>query len=300
VQPKLSVVIPTYNRRAILEKALLALASQTLSPEEYEVVLVDDGSTDGTRAMVDSLDLPFSLTYRYQERKGPAAARNAGIRLAKAPIVVFIDSDIVVKPGFLEAHLSVHGEGDVIGHGAVIHTDNLEDPTSAEFKITDISRAFFATGNASIAKVHLERAGMFDESFVEYGWEDLELGIRLRKLGLRAVKVPGAEGYHYKKRLTADDVPSWCRRERERGHTAVIFYRKVPTIQVRMMTMITPVAFWLDRALTIGGWTEHPKLPGLLRSLEAKGRHSLLRFVVRIVTLHAYFEGLREGLRASR
>src|SRR5690606_30623820 len=119
-------------------------------------------------------------------------------------------------------------------------------------------------------KVHLERAGLFDESFVEYGWEDLELGIRLRKLGLRAVKAPGADGYHYKKRLTVADVPFWCKRERERGRTAVIFYRKVPTFQVRMMTMITPVAFWIDRALTIGGWTKHPKLPEWLRSLEAR------------------------------
>ncbi len=76
------------------------------------------------------------------------------------------------------------------GHGPVIHTDNFDDPTSASFKVTDISRAFFATGNASIRKEHLFDAGLFDESFVEYGWEDLELGIRLRRLGLKAVKVP--------------------------------------------------------------------------------------------------------------
>lgn len=296
LMPKISIVIPTYNRRVILEKSLKSLADQTLPADEYEVVLIDDGSTDGTRYMVEHLDVPYQLTYRYQDRKGPAAARNLGIRMARADLIVFIDSDIVVNKEFLAAHQGAHSEPNLIGHGPVIHTDSLDDPTSATFKITDISRAFFATGNVSIARQHLINAGLFDEDFVEYGWEDLELGIRLRDRGLRAVGVPNAKGYHYKNRLHLDDLPNLCQRERERGHTAVIFYHKVPTFRVRMMTMITPIAFGLDRLLTLGNWQDKPWTNRWLRYLQEQGHHRLLRVFVRIITFHAYFEGLREAL----
>lgn len=280
----------------ILEKALKALGHQTLPAEEYEVVLIDDGSTDGTDNMVAGLTVPYPLTYRYQKQQGPAAARNHGIQLAKGDLIIFIDSDIVVTETFLAAHYAIHTDKNRIGHGPVIHTDNLDDPTSATFKVTDISRAFFATGNVSIRKQHLIDAGLFDEDFVEYGWEDLELGIRLRNRGLQATDVPDAAGYHYKKRLELDDLPKWCQRERERGHTAVIFYRKVPTFRVRMMTLITPVAFWLDRLLTLGNWPSKPGTTRFLHNLESRGRHRLLRFFVRIMTYHAYMEGLRESL----
>lgn len=296
-RPSVSVVIPTYNRRVILEKALLALAKQTLAADDFEVIVIDDGSTDGTAEMIEKLTVPYHLVYRRQKRGGPASARNHGLRLARADLIVFIDSDIVVCEEFLAAHKAAHAEPGVIGHGPVIHTDNLDDPTSATMKITDISRAFFATGNASIRKQHVFEAGLFDEDFVEYGWEDLELGIRLRRLGLKAVQVPEAKGYHYKKRLTVDDVPNWCQRELERGHTAVIFYRKVPTFRVRMMTNITPVAFGLDRLLTVGNWPGRQTTQKLLRWLENRGHHLALRFVVRIITHHAYMNGIREALR---
>lgn len=299
LQPTISVIIPTYNRCTILKKALKALASQTLPFDEYEVILIDDGSTDDTAAMVQSLHVPYTLTYRRQERSGPARARNHGLRLAKGELIVFIDSDIVVTEEFLKAHLDAHTQENLIGHGPVIHTDNLDDPTSATMTITDISRAFFATGNVSIRRQHLFDAGLFDEDFVEYGWEDLELGIRLRKRGLTAVKVPDAAGYHYKRRLQVDDLPKWCQRERERGHTAVLFYQKVPTFRVRMMTLLTPVAFALDRLLTVANWPAKPSTTKFLRFLESRNWHGILRVVARIITHHAYMEGLREALRGD-
>lgn len=299
MQPYVSVVIPTYNRCAILKKSLKALAHQSLPSERYEVILIDDGSTDNTSAMVENLDVPYRLTYRRQERSGPATARNNGLRLSKGELIIFIDSDIVVTEDFLKAHLDAHSEENLIGHGPVIHTDNLDDPTSATMTITDISRAFFATGNVSIRRHHLFEAGLFDEEFVEYGWEDLELGIRLRERGLTAIQIPEAAGYHYKRRLQVDDLPNWCQRERERGHTAVILYRKVPTFRVRMMTLLTPVAFGLDHLLTLGNWPDKPGTVRFLRFLESRGYHGLLRFIARIITHHAYMEGLREALRGD-
>jgi len=290
------VIIPTYNRKPILDKCLRSLSRQTVPADTYEVIVIDDGSSDETRDLLESLTPPFRLIYRYQERRGPATARNHGIHLASADLIVFIDSDIVVNKGFLAAHLEAHATHGIIGHGLVIHTDDLDNPTAASYKVTDMSRAFFATGNVSIRRQHLLNAGLFDEDFVEYGWEDLELGMRLRRLGLRRKTVPGARGYHYKKKLTVDDLPKCCQRERERGHTAVIFYRKEPALRVRMMTELTPVAFWLDRLLTLGHWYDTDWIRRFLRFLENRGHHLALRFIVRIITHHAYIEGLRESL----
>ncbi|MGE5575819.1 MAG: glycosyltransferase family 2 protein [Syntrophothermus sp.] len=297
MKPLASVVIPTYNRRTILEKSLKSLFQQTCPPDQYEIILIDDGSTDQTRQMVESLRPPCRLEYRYQEHAGPASARNAGVRLANADLIIFIDSDIVVAPEFIEAHLEAHRTPGVIAHGPVIHTTDLDHPTDARMKVTDISRAYFATGNVSIEKARLLEAGLFDEDFREYGWEDLELGYRLRRLGLKAVPCPGAKGYHYKSRLQVKSLPALKQRERERGHTAVIFYRKYPTTRTRMMTMIIPAFFALDRLFSMGGWPEKPGTMKLLETLEKKGLHLLLRFLVRIVTNHAYAEGLKEALR---
>ncbi|MCL4517127.1 MAG: glycosyltransferase [Firmicutes bacterium] len=297
MKPLASVIIPTFNRRVILEKSLKSLFRQTCPPARYEIIVIDDGSTDQTRQMVEALQPPCRLEYRHQEHAGPASARNAGVSLANADLLIFIDSDIVVAPEFVEEHLEAHQAPGVIAHGPVIHTTDLDHPTDARMKIADISRAFFATGNVSIEKARLLEAGLFDEDFREYGWEDLELGYRLRRLGLKAVPCPGARGYHYKSRLEVRSLPALKQRERERGHTAVILYRKYPTTRTRMMTMITPAFFALDRLLTLGNWPDRPGVMTLLEKLERGGLHLPLRFLVRIITNHAYAEGLKEAMR---
>ncbi len=296
--PKVSVVIPTYNRRQILEKSLKSLFHQTYPSDGYEIIVVDDNSTDGTGEMIKSLDSPVELKYAYKERGGPGSARNVGVRMARGEIIIFIDSDIIVCPEFIEAHMDARGDdGFVITQGPVIHTDDMDNPTATPMKLTDISRAYFATGNVSIARDKLIEAGLFDEDFVEYGWEDLEIGMRLKRLSLKPVKAPEAKGYHYKSRLELRNLPSLIERERQRGHTAIIFYRKHPTFKVRMMTMLSPFFFALDRILTIGNWPNRPSTMRFLESLEKRNAHLLLRFFVRIVTHHAYFQGMREALR---
>ena len=94
--------------------------------------------------MTDNLCTPYRLRYfRMSERSGPAAASNRGITEAQGDLIVFIDSDLAPAPELLEAHLKVHeSEDDVIGHGPVIHTTDLDNPTAARMKLTDISRAF--------------------------------------------------------------------------------------------------------------------------------------------------------------
>ena len=299
-QPKASIIIPTFNRQVILQKALVALARSTFSFDEFEIVVVDDGSTDDTKDMIAALDVPYKLVYERQQRKGPASARNRGINLARGEIMIFIDSDIVVVPGFVAAHLEAHRQPRVVAIGPVVHTNDLDNPDSASFKITDLSRAFFATGNASVAKQYLIKAGLFDEDFDQYGWEDLELGHRLRKVGLRKVKVPEAVGYHYKEELTVASIPKHRQRERERGRMAVVFYEKDPCWATRLQVEMSPIMFGLDRLLSLGNWSEAKATQRLLEFFEGRGWSWSLRFVVRLITHHDYMEGMREALRERK
>ncbi|MFM7192143.1 MAG: glycosyltransferase family 2 protein, partial [Microcystaceae cyanobacterium] len=140
-----SVVIPTYNRLPILEKCLLALHQQELTDDQvtgYEVIVVDDGSTDGTLDWIAAhrQELPRVTTYA-QEHQGPAAARNLGVEKAQGDTIIFIDSDLVVTPQFLQAHAQALTRGQQTLHsdrlftyGAVINTCNFDDPTSEPYK----------------------------------------------------------------------------------------------------------------------------------------------------------------------
>ncbi|HEU5299285.1 MAG TPA: glycosyltransferase family A protein, partial [bacterium] len=106
--PDLSVIIPTYNNRETLRRTLDAVAGQDLAPERYEVVVLDDGSTDGTEEMVAAYTAPVELFYHWQPNAGRAAARNAGSRLARGRILFYLDSDIIARPDLLSRHLQYY------------------------------------------------------------------------------------------------------------------------------------------------------------------------------------------------
>ena len=240
-----SVVIPTYNRKPILEKCLLALEQQQFDAAlvaDYEVVVVDDGSTDGTVAWLQSQSAQFPHVRLFeQDHKGPAAARNLGVEVARGDTIIFIDSDLVVLNGFLQAHAAAltqaqkdREDNRIFTYGRVVNTCNFEDPTAEPFKVTDYSRAFFATGNVAIAKHWLTEAGLFDTQFTLYGWEDLELGVRLKNMGLTLVKVPEAVGYHWHPPFALEQIPALIDKEIQRGRMGVLFYQKHPTQEVQI------------------------------------------------------------------
>src|SRR5512135_2587732 len=102
--PYVSVIIPTYNRRDSVERALRALAHQTLAPETYEVIVSIDGSQDGTREMVATFVAPYQLSGIWQPNQGRAAACNAGIRAAQGDVLVILDDDMEAAPGFVLGH----------------------------------------------------------------------------------------------------------------------------------------------------------------------------------------------------
>ncbi|WP_287129844.1 glycosyltransferase family 2 protein [Candidatus Cyanaurora vandensis] len=298
-----SVVIPTYNRLPILTKCLDALEKQTWDGT-YEVVVVDDGSTDGTVPFLQTNPARFPhLRLIEQNHGGPAVARNLGVREAKGDTVVFIDSDLVVTEVFLAAHhqaLTQAGSDRVFTYGRVVNTANFEQPTQESYKITDFSAAYFATGNVAIQRKWLLEAGLFDEGFTLYGWEDLELGVRLKKLGLKLIKCPQAVGYHWHPAFRLQQLPRLIQVEYERGRMGVRFYRKHPTWQVKMMIQMTPLHQTLWGALSLGGLLNEKTLAPVLQFLVDQGRPQLALELARIFLNWYNVQGVYAAFREQQ
>jgi len=286
----LTVVIPTYNRLPILQKCLKALEKQQYHHPitNYEVVLVDDGSTDGTLIWLEENRLAFPHVRVFcQSHQGPAAARNLGVEQARGDIIIFIDSDLVVTETFLQCHADRLAEGyktsdKIFTYGRVINTCNFENPTSEPYKITDFSAAYFATGNVAIARQWLIEAGLFDSQFQQYGWEDLELGVRLKKLGLKLIKCPDAVGYHWHPAFNLEQLPKLIDREIQRGKMGVLFYQKHPSFEVKMMIQMTILHKILWGLLSLGGYLNEKTMAGFLQGLIDQGKPQLALEIARI------------------
>jgi validoxylamine A glucosyltransferase len=223
-QPRISVVISTYNRYELLRRTLHELTRQSLPADEFEVIVSDDGSSDGTRQTVDSFSGRLRLKYHFQQDLGYrlATARNEGARLAIAPVLCFLDTGALAGPGFLRSHLAEHGDGKaragVLGYVYGYHPFNAPLPAASDLIRTlspaevvarlgddpgfidmryqhfvrcgfDLSRRaipwnLFFGGNCSVRADDFRAVGGFDESFVGWGGEDMELAFRLHRHGL--------------------------------------------------------------------------------------------------------------------
>ena len=297
-----SVVIPTYNRLPILQKCLQAISRQEAGLyEDYEIIVVDDGSTDGTVDWLNGAGLK-RVSWYVQDHCGPAAARNLGVIKSRGDTIVFIDSDLVVVDDFLAAHAAVLQAKNrqspakcakVFVYGRVINTSNFEDPRSQPFKPTDFSAAFFATGNVAIARQWLDEVaespdGPFDTRFQLYGWEDLELGVRLKSIGIRMVKSPAAAGYHWNPPFSLDRIPYLIDREWQRGRMGLLFYQKHPTWEVKLMIQMTPLHQLLWGLLSLGGFLNERRIRPALEWLVARGQSGLALELCRICFLNWY------------
>src|SRR5262245_53142880 len=128
-QPYISVVVPTYNRAASLRRLLNALEGQTYPVERFEVVVVDDGSTDGTREAVRRMHMSFTLRLVEQAHGGPSAARNRGVQAAIGELIVFVDDDVVPAPDLLDEHARSHALGsDLVVIGPMSPPKNWQRP----------------------------------------------------------------------------------------------------------------------------------------------------------------------------
>jgi glycosyltransferase involved in cell wall biosynthesis len=242
VSGSFSVVIPSHNRAGVLHEVLDALDAQRDVPE-FEVVVVDDGSTDGTRELLASRRGRLPCRVLLQERRGPAAARNRGVAAAGGERVAFLGDDTVPAPDWLAAHAAAHaargddGQIAVVGytgwHPRVRRTPFLDylNEQGLQFGyalIDDPERVpfnFFYTSNLSLARRCLLEEP-FDEGFPYPAWEDIEASYRMTGRGLRLVYAPAAR--------TAHDHPTdfarFAVRQERAGYCGVVFYLRHPEL----------------------------------------------------------------------
>lgn len=236
----LSVIIPTYNREAVLAKALAGYMAQSSPHLIHELLVVDDGSTDGTEAMVREVShrSPFPVRYFRQPNRGPAAARNLGIREARSSLVLFTDSDIVPERNLVEQHFDWHQKNPEITTAVLGYVTWAPDVKATPFmrwygeeklfafrslrNKREVSFHFFHTCNLSLKIDFLRNCGGFDEAFKSAAYEDTELGYRLSREGLRLYYDPAAIGYHYQFFSFADA----CRKAEGNGAAAELFFQK--------------------------------------------------------------------------
>ncbi|WP_190214737.1 glycosyltransferase [Kitasatospora indigofera] len=238
----ISVVVPSYNAGPQVRRLLSCLALCELDAgDSFEVVVVDDGSDDGTGELLTALAPRYPLEYLFLPRtsaSGRAAARNAGIRAASGDVVVLVDADQVVEPGFLAAHARYHRlrtDLVVAGPRGDMAEGEIDDERLArefsldampeivgwdgrEFLLAEFSENFdnletcwhYAfTCNLSVRREHLLAVGGFDEGFLGWGLEDSELGYRLRRRGLAFAFQPEALSYQTRREVTAEMLGQW-------------------------------------------------------------------------------------------
>lgn len=232
---KVSIIIPTYNRLTRLKQVISAIERQTYALDDVEVIIVSDGSTDGTDSYFSTIKTSLNLRCVLQQNAGPAAARNNGIRNAQGDIILFIDDDVVPSPQLLMEHMRVHTERpNMVVLGPMLNPPDfalspwvaweqamLEKQYNAMQQGTfKTSARQFYTGNTSLPRHILLVSGGFDERFRRA--EDIELAYRLKAQDIEFMFIMTAVGYHYAER----SFRSWIQIPYSYGRHEITFSRE--------------------------------------------------------------------------
>jgi peptidoglycan/xylan/chitin deacetylase (PgdA/CDA1 family)/GT2 family glycosyltransferase len=284
---RFSVVIPTYQRRDIVVRMVAAFERQAF--RDFELMVVVDGSTDGTADALGSLDVSFPLTVLEQRNQGSGQARNTGVAAGRGELLLFLDDDMEADPGLLLAHDRAHREGaDLVLGDLPLHPDSprniltwavgfwaesrrerLSAP-AAEIRLDDL-----LSGQVSIARDAFERLGGFDVGFTRgglFGGEDIDFGYRVMQAGLRVVFDSAAVSYQY----YDVDPMQFLRRSREAGRAEQELLLKHPgdAQLARGPQWRTRRSRWLLGPLVAAPPAVSWPLRALVASLVRSGRHS--------------------------
>jgi glycosyltransferase involved in cell wall biosynthesis len=255
----------------MLVRAVELLLAQAVDIENrLEIVIVDDGSTQAVEKALKGIPIWGEWTeivrVLHQPPKGPAAARNLGIREAKGEIILFLGDDILAMPGLLRAHTAAHQQEYPADNYAILGMaelapELLRSPFSRWWKRWNFrywlllegkrspDYSFFYTNNLSIKRRFLLNNGMFDEEFLYPAYEDGELGARLARKGMQLIFKPAAQAQHWHEM----DLRSACRRMVTRGKAYDMFVAKTGGLGMSQLWM----------AFGTGPWMR----PGLIRPL---------------------------------
>ena len=296
-----TIQLCTYNRSALLERVLDACFEQTLDASEYEVVLVNDGSTDDTLDVIERARSRAACRFEVitQPNSGLAKGRNAGIARASGERIIFIDDDVLPLPNFVEEHLRSHARAPkAVVRGGAINVESFDELPVPIWSIRNYSGNFFWTTNVSVPLATIRAIGGFNESFSEYGWEDIDVGLRLRFGGVRAVFNPKALVYHWKPRPRSGNVEKMIRQARAQARTAVQLAAIHPHWRTYLATGMNPVQRTWAR-MRAGERNERGlrERVGDLASDRALSNGEL-RAAQSLATM-AYFDELEKSLRAS-
>jgi glycosyltransferase involved in cell wall biosynthesis len=314
--PRLSVAIASYNRRKRLAKVLTSLAEQTYPPDRYEVVVVLDGSTDGSVELARCLDVPYPLRLFEQDNCGLAASRNRGAREADAPVVVFLDDDIVPEEAFLAEHAAAHHTGEaevVLGSCPPANPDVDHVSLALRHWWTDYFRrraqpdhqwsyTDFGDGNVSMPRSLVLESGGWDEQFAHetVRRQDWEYAIRLLQRGTRFIDRAAARGWHHYE----IDFVTALRNKRVEGRSDILLARKHPAVKPHLF-----LAGFVPDALRRGpsGFHATYRLPavtergirgliGPTRALERAGVHRFSWRLTLKLLAYSYLLGVRDEL----
>lgn len=249
---RMTVVVASFQRRASLLRLI-----ESLGPEidqvrsiggEVAVVVVVDGSTDGSEEAIRALRTPFDLDVRWQPNRGLAAARNLGLKAAEGGLVLFMDDDLIPCPGLLSRHYLSHQSGRphvLLGPCTPIASSGHSAAWLSwwEKHYQELSRSGyvkrfdqFTVANASGPADLFTAVGGFDESFVLYGGEDYEMGVRILQDGATVRYDRDAVAIHDHQ----EDEFTAIARQRGVGHNSVLMVERHPSIEAQVFPLRKP------------------------------------------------------------
>lgn len=260
-----TLIIPTFNRSDALLETLDAVARMDYPGDRWEAIVVDDGSTDNTRVVVQQWSARTAAPVRYlrQSNAGPAAARNRGAVEARGKYLVFIDNDIIVNPDFISAHLETLTSSPgcwVVGR--VTHPPQIRSTPFGRYR-DSVWEAFheshdekcvsetsgITAANLSLPATDFEMLGGFDADFTIASSEDWDLGTRARLKGIRVLYNPNIVVLHNDWALSLD---RFCERQKLYSISDVLLWQKYKeaSLRARLVDENSPIK-WGDDTLRL-------------------------------------------------
>lgn len=318
IKPTVSVIIPTYNRKDLLRETLNSLAQQTYPREHFEVIVVDDGSTDGTASIAAEV-FPFMLRYFRQSNQGDASARNLGARQSQADILVFLDDDILVEPDYLTYLIQAY---DMDQNNIVVGICNLwlveTTPFSKSLHASQALDHLYTVTTVSFTDVYSNNMALWREAYFKIGmmqgldfpgssmWCDLDFNYRAYQQGFQFCRSNKAICWH--RDYTVSSFDTHKKRMRTAAYRAVVLLQKYPELlaHVPMFHDKTPIIWGQDPPglitrklvrMIVSSKLMLWSMEQIVKALEKRYPESgILPALYRYIVGGYIFQGFRQGL----